>query len=348
MPYKLTSVYGKVTVEDIPVSAVVLPSVAITGAGVVTAMAPSLTFQEILLAPVALTGEGVFSAAVPALTQVSITLPSVALTGEGVATASVPVLTPQVISLPATAITGAGVVTAAVTRSWIPTDSAPRLFRWYRPEGDKYKTSARTPGDLEIGTGPFGSWTDESSSLQHATQATSGNRPNRRANGSAQTGLTSSTGFLDMPALGVWGADYLVGLVANATVAAGVNHPRIFSVDDPNGFAVIQSPSDVLLVRPPAAGVTTTWTASAVHTLLALRSGSTSSISVDGATAVTAGSAGGALANNAAGLGYSPVFSGNVFVGHIHELIVIANPTAGDVTNLSQYLAVRKAFGAYT
>ena len=346
MPYKLTSVYGKVTVEDIPVSAVVLPSVALTGAGVVTAMAPSLTFQEILLAPVALTGEGVFSAAVPALTQVSITLPSVALTGEGAFTAGAPVLTPQVISLPATAITGAGVVTAAVTRSWIPTDSAPRLFRWYRPEGAKYQESTRTT--LQTGTGPVGSWTDESSSLLHASQATTGSRPNRRANGSIATGLTSSTGFMDMTAFGTWGADFLVGFVANPTSAASGNNPRMVSVDDPNGFALIQSPSDVLLVRPPAAGVSVnTWNVG-VHTLLAHRSGTTMSVSVDGAAATTAGSAGGALTNNSAGLGYSPVFAGNVFVGHIHELIVIANPTAGDVTNLAGYLAARKASGAYT
>ena len=331
------------TVEDIPVSAVVLPSVAITGAGAVTALAPSLTFQEILLAPVALTGEGVFSAAVPALTQVSITLPSVALAGEGVLSASVPVLTPQIISLPATAITGAGVVTAAATRSWIPSDvGSTKLRLWLRPEGDKYTTSARSV--LETGTGAIGSWTDESGNTLHANQVTSGNRPSRRANGGI---LFAGANFLNFPAVGAWAANYVVALVGNSTAGPGGVTPRLLSVDDAAGVAVNQVATPNLLVSggegAPNYGTTVGgWTLNAVHTLLSKRTGTVHSISVDGAAPVTSTVPSSALTNNAGGLGYSPAYPGNIFMGHIHEVIIHANPTPRELAIPRAYLPDRK------
>lgn len=227
---------------------------------------------------------------------------------------------------------------------WSPLDlGSTKLRLWTRPESQKYTTSARAAP--ENGTGVVGSISDESGNNNHIDQPTAGLRPSRRANGSV---AFSGSTYLLAPALGAWAGDFAVVLVANATVAPSGNNPRIVSVEDLAGFAVIQSPSNVLLVRPPGAGVSSTWTVNAIHTLLASRSGTTMSASIDGGAATTAGSAGGALTNNTFGVGYSPGFAGNAFVGHIHELIVVASPTAGDLLNLASYVAARVTAGVYT
>lgn len=240
--------------------------------------------------------------------------------------------------------------------AFVPSDlGSSKLRFWHRPESTKYQDSGRTT--LASSTSdPIGSATDESGNGFHAQQTVSGNRPTRRANGGIDF---SGSQWLVAPALGAWAADYVVIAVVRSTSSA--SYERITETDYSLGHALTmlndgsgQSKSAAYDPSPPYGMVNTTAINSGIHTLFDSRVGTTHEYQIDGGTPASrtlTGPQTGALNNGSFYIGTlaaNPGLGGFSMVGDGHEYIVVAAPSAGDITNLKAYLAARVIAGAYT
>ena len=236
-------------------------------------------------------------------------------------------------------------------RTFRPSDlGSTKLRFWIRPESLMWTTSGGTT--VAVATDPIGKVFDESGNGLDVTQPTSGKRPTRRTNGGI---ALSGDQWLVGVALGAWAADYCVGVVCKSTSSS--SYERITEVDYSVGHAITmlndasgQSKAAVADSGAPYGLINTTSLGSSIRTLFDSRVGTTHAYSVDGGTAVTATVTGAALNNGAFYLAALPSAPGTPYsmVGDLHEVFVVASPTADDLANLKAYLAARVASGVYS
>lgn len=281
-------------------------------------------------------------------------VPATDLLGEGTLAGPV-TLTQNVVTI-ASALSGEGTISQAVSvTAWNPGYlGATKLRFWTRPESSKFQDAARTTA-ANTAADPVASSTDESGNGFHAQQTVGANRPTFRAGG----GLSlSGSQWLVTAALGAWAADYVVGVVCKSTSSS--SYERITETDYSVGHALTMlndasgySKSAIYDPGSPYGMSNATSLGTSAHTLFDSRVGSAHEYQVDGGTPASrtlSGAQLGALNNGSFYIGTlaaSPGLGGYSMVGDIHEVFVVAAPSATDILLLKGYMAARLASGVY-
>ena len=227
------------------------------------------------------------------------------------------------------------------TSSWTPASlSSTNLRFWTRPESLKWQNAARTTPANTAGQSVYVS-DDESGNALHAVQ---GAQPTYKTNG----GLYYNSQYMITPALGAWTGDFAVAIVAKTITHVAT--AGVLSVDFATAFNIMLDATSWLIASgigsasPPYGQITSSFSLGTIHSLIETRVGTALETSIDGLAPGTATVSSASLPNTSLFIGSNQYTN---YIGDIHEIIVIASPSGGDITNLKAYLATRMSSGVY-